>query len=196
MNWSIIDKEYIKYLSQFDFRVGYVEYGDHLKLHIGILLTIEGFHYYVPISSAKAKHFKMSNSLDFHKLQEESSGYIYAVVNLNNMIPVPTTCVTQLKYDQIENYRLFNSEKEKTDYIYLLQKEKALIDKAENTLQTKASKLYQKCISNPNSLLTSRCCNFKLLEEKCSLYTNNLTPRSQYLDEDLASPTQPSQPHH
>lgn len=195
MNWSIIDKEYIKYLSQFDSKVGYVEYGDHLKLHIGILLTIEDFHYYVPISSAKSKHFKMSNSLDFHKLQEESSGYIYAVVNLNNMIPVPSICVKQLKYDQIENYRLFHNEKEKTNYIYLLQKEKALIDKVENTLQAKASKLYQKCISYPNSLLASRCCNFKLLEEKCSLYTNNPTPSSQCPDVDSASLTQSSQPH-
>jgi hypothetical protein len=68
MDWYVVDKKYINYLTQFDSRVGYVEYGERLKLHVGILLTIGDFHYYVPISSAKPKHQKMSNSLDFHKL--------------------------------------------------------------------------------------------------------------------------------
>lgn len=56
MDWYVVDKKYINYLTQFDSRVGYVEYGERLKLHVGILLTIEDYHYYVPISSAKPKH--------------------------------------------------------------------------------------------------------------------------------------------
>ena len=40
MDWYVVDKKYIHYLTQFDFRVGYVEYGERLKLHVGILLTI------------------------------------------------------------------------------------------------------------------------------------------------------------
>lgn len=43
MDWYVIDKNYIKYLTQFDSRVGYVEYGNRLKLHVGILLTINEF---------------------------------------------------------------------------------------------------------------------------------------------------------
>lgn len=170
MDWYVVDKDYITYLTQFDSRVGYVEYGERLKLHIGTLLSVGDFHYYVPISSPKPKHQKMSNSLDFHKLQDETTGYLYAVLNINNMIPVPDNCITQLKYDKIENFRIFYSEKEKTDYIYLLQKEKAIIDKIENTLQNKAKKLYQKCNDAPNSSLAARCCNFTMLEEKCNAY--------------------------
>lgn len=124
----------------------------------------------VPISSAKPKHQKMSNSLDFHKLQDESTRYLYAVLNINNMIPVPDNCLTQLKYNQIDCFRSFKSDKEKTDYIYLLQKEKFLIDNIQNTLQNKAMKLYQKCIAKPDSSLAARCCNFKMLEEKCLSY--------------------------
>ena len=90
-----------------------MEYGERLKLHVGILLTIGDFHYYVPIFSAKPKHQKMSNSLDFHKLQDESTGYLYAVLNINNMIPVPDNCLTQLKYNQVESFRSFSNEKEK-----------------------------------------------------------------------------------
>ena len=192
MDWYVVDKKYINYLTQFDSHVGHVEYGERLKLHVGILLTIGDFRYYVPISSAKPKHQKMSNSLDFHKLQDESTGYLYAVLNINNMIPVPDNCLTQLKYNQVESFRSFSNEKEKTDYVYLLQKEKALIDKAvtvdavkaayeeakalidnvQDTLQNKALKLYQKCIAKPDSSLAARCCNFKMLEEKCSSYSD------------------------
>lgn len=157
---------------QFDSRVGYVEYGDRLKLHVGILLTVGNLNYYVPISSAKPKHRKMSNSLDFHKLQDESNGFLYAVLNINNMIPVPENCISQLKYNEVHHYRSFANEKEKTDYIYLLQKEKSLIDKVQETIQNKACKLHQKCCINPNSSLAKRCCNFQLLEEKCRSYTN------------------------
>ena len=34
MDWFVVDKKYINYLTQFDSRVGYVEYGERLKLHL------------------------------------------------------------------------------------------------------------------------------------------------------------------
>ncbi len=43
---------------------------------------------------------------------------------INNMIPVPDVCVTQFKYNTVNQFRSFKNEKEKNDYIYLLQKEK------------------------------------------------------------------------
>ena len=60
MDWYVVDKKYINYLTQFDSRVGYAEYGERLKLHVGILLTIGDFHYYVPIFSAKPTMFTFS----------------------------------------------------------------------------------------------------------------------------------------
>ena len=68
MNWYIVNKEYVRFLLQFDNTVGFVNYDDKLKIHVGTILTIGKFKYYVPISSAKSKHERMSNSLDFHKL--------------------------------------------------------------------------------------------------------------------------------
>ncbi len=170
MDWYVVDKKYIEYLVQFDSRVGYVDYGEKLKLHIGVLLTVSGRKYYVPISSPKKKHHYMSNSIDFHKLQDEQTGFLYAVLNINNMIPVPDDCITQVKYNQISQFRSFESEKEETDYIYLLQKEKALIDTVQELLQAKAQKLYQKCKDKPQSSLAARCCNFTLLETKADEY--------------------------
>lgn len=170
MNWYIVGKEYIKYLLKYDANVGYVDYGEKLKLHLGTLITVNNCSYYVPITSAKPKHNTMSNSLDFHKLRDKKTGYLYAVLNLNNMIPVPDCCVVQLKYDTIEKFRHFISAKEKTDYIYLLQKEKSIIDSESTAIQSKAQRLYNKCILFPDSALAARCCNFKLLEEKCLEY--------------------------
>lgn len=71
MDWYIVDKKYVSYLRKFDYKVGHVEYGDKLKLHIGILIEIDGIKYYVPVSSPKEKHNKMSNGLDFHKVVDD-----------------------------------------------------------------------------------------------------------------------------
>lgn len=79
--------------------------------------------------------------------------------------------MTQLKYDQVEQFRRFTSVKEKNDYIYLLQKEKSIFDGMEALLYGKAEKLYKKCIRMPDSSLASRCCDFKLLEKKCDEYS-------------------------
>ena len=81
MDWYVIDKRYINYLRIYDKQVSYVEYGERLKLHIGIVLSVHEFHYYVPVSSAKPKHHHMSNSLDFHKLIDDKTGDTYAVIN-------------------------------------------------------------------------------------------------------------------
>ena len=62
MNWYIVDKKYINYLTQFDSHVGYVEYGERLKLHVGTLLTIGNFHYYVHLfrQTQTSKNVKQS----------------------------------------------------------------------------------------------------------------------------------------
>lgn len=70
MDWYVVDKDYIRYLIKFDSCVGYVEYGDKLKLHVGVVLTVNSYHYYVPISSAKPKHQRMSNSRKIEAEQE------------------------------------------------------------------------------------------------------------------------------
>lgn len=168
MDWIIVDKNYFNYLYQFDSRIGFIDYGNKLKLHIGVLLQIDTHKFYVPISSPKPKHSKMSNSLDFHKIQYNDK--LIAVLNLNNMIPVLDDCITQLKYSDLRKYRHFNSLKELNDYVQLLQIEKSIIDTIEDTLKRKALKLYQKRLQYPNSNLSKRCCDFKLLEHKSLSY--------------------------
>ena len=173
LDWYVADKKYVNYLKNIDNRVGNIDYGDNLKLHIGILITINKCNFYVPVSSPKEKHLKMNNTLDFHKISNENE--LYAVINLNNMIPIPSKYVTKLKYNEIDKFRVFSNEKEKNDYIYLLQNEKRIIDNLSEILKNKAKKLYRKVKFNPNSLLAKRCCDFKLLEEACLKYESYLS---------------------
>ena len=170
MDWYVADKDYVNYLCEFDQMVGYIEYGSRLKLHIGIILEVNEYKYYVPISSPKTKHKNMNNNLDFQKIQDLETGELYAVININNMIPIPENFIKKIKYNEIENYRTFEEEKDKDNYIYLLQKEKKIIDTIEENIQKKAQKLYNKCVKSPESMLAKRCCKFSLLEKKCTEY--------------------------
>lgn len=176
MEWVIIDKNYFNYLYQFDTRIGFIEYGNKLKLHIGVLLEINQHKFYVPVSSPKPKHHNMANNLDFHKIQDSNKRLI-AVLNLNNMIPVKDEYVTKLRYSEISNYRKFNSLQQLNNYIYLLQLEKSIIDTLEILLKRKAQKLYNKCLQYPQSKLAKRSCNFKLLESKSLEFTPNVQRR-------------------
>ena len=187
MDWYVADKAYAEYLETIDSKVGFIDYGSKIKLHVGIIHNINGFKYYVPISSCKPKHLNMSNNIDFHKIQDPTTGFIYAVLNINNMIPVPDKYIVQLKYNEIEKYRPFSCEKEKIDYIYLLQLEKSIIDSIEAVITNKATSLYNKFMNNPNSNLSKRCCNFQRLEVTCKEYEAYSIKVTEYADEAAVS---------
>ncbi len=168
LKWYIVDKDYVNYLRKYDNKVENIDYANKLKPYIGILVTINDINYYVPISSAKEKHYKIKEGMDFVKIQEDNR--IVGVLNLNNMIPILDNNVTELKYKDIENYREFNSDKERKLYISFLSFELDLINAKIEKIRKNALKLYNEKENNPNSKLSKRCCNFKLLEEKCREY--------------------------
>lgn len=64
------------------------------RKYIGVVLAINGVDYFAPLSSFKEKHRKMQQGLDFIKVRD------YAVINLNNMFPVP---VGQCSYSDLYN---------------------------------------------------------------------------------------------
>lgn len=170
MKWYVADKEYVNYLKTVDSKVQDIEYDNSLKPYLGILITVEGFNYYVPISSADkpwkvSKYSKMKNSNDFHKIIDSTDGKLLAVLNINNMIPIPDEYLTKLMYCDIEKYRSFASEKEKQTYVDLLRKELKEISSIKEMLAKKAGKLYKHKIEKPYTKLSQRCCDFKLLEE-------------------------------
>jgi protein AbiQ len=125
------------------------------RKYIGVVLTVNGFDYFAPLSSFKEKHRKMKNNMDFLKIGN------YAVINLNNMFPVPKS---QCIYVDI-------SKKSNSAYKALLSAEYRIISAMEERILKNAKSIYEYKIKNDNlTPLAKRCNDFKLLEEKCKLY--------------------------
>ncbi len=132
-----------------------------LRPFIGILFRIDTCEYFAPLSSPKPKHKNMKNTLDFFKIKDGELG----AVNFNNMIPVSTN-----------NYTLVDLNKEtltieELKYQRLLREQLTWLNANYNQVKNKSLKLYQ--LYNNEKLpqnIKSRCCNFKLLEEKCREY--------------------------
>lgn len=168
MDFYIVSNEYNNALREKDFRVGFIDYGeDALKLHIGVVFQINNYKYFVPISSPKTKHLNMREGKDFIKLYDIQAKRLLAVLNINNMIPVPDNCLTKLEYKDLERYRSFENETEKMNYVYLLQRELAIIRGKEEMISRNAERLYREKMVRPNSILSKRCCDFNLLEKVC-----------------------------
>lgn len=110
--------------------------------------------------------------MDFIKIMQKDK--IIGVLNLNNMIPISDENVNVLKYKDIEKYRDFISDKERTLYISFLSFELSLINNKMEKIKKSAMKLYNEKINNPTSKVSKRCCDFKLLEEKGQLYNQKV----------------------
>ena len=110
----------------------------------------------------------MKNTVDFFKIK---NGELEAV-NFNNMIPVNK-----------ENYTLVDLNKEtltlsELKYQRFLRQQLAWLNSNYHQVKNKSFKLYQ--LYNDNKLpenIKSRCCNFKLLEEKCAEYNRKTNSR-------------------
>lgn len=159
-----VDSNYCDYLRQFDSRVPYNNEKKELRPFVGILFNVNECEYFAPLSSPKPKHKNMSNGIDFLKIADGDLG----AVNFNNMIPVESN-----NYWLVDLNREYEELSEQKYYI-LLSKQLEWLDSNYDKVKKKSSKLYHLYTNNklPNNI-KNRCCNFKLLEEKCALYNEN-----------------------
>ena len=108
LKWYVADKEYVNYLRTFDNKVENIDYNNKLKPYLGLLIKIDKFNYYVPISSSKEKHYKMNENIDFIKIMKQER--LLGVLNLNNMVPIADEHIRILKYKEIDKYRKFKNK--------------------------------------------------------------------------------------
>lgn len=156
-----VNSDYCDYLRKFDNKVAYNKNEKELRPFVGILFKIDTCEYFALLSSPKPKHKTMKNTLDFLKIKSGELG----ALNFNNMIPV-----------RIENYSLVDLNKEaltisEMKYQKLLREQLAWLNANYHQVKNKSFKLYE--LYNAGKLpenIKSRCCNFKLLEEKCLAY--------------------------
>ena len=125
------------------------------RKYIGVLLIVNGHEYFAPLSSFKEKHKHMQESLDFLKIKA------YAVINLNNMFPVPKGVYSYVDISKERNLK----------YKALLLQEYRYIKSIQEKIRKNAVTLYNHKVQNGNSTaLAKRCNDFERLEEACNQY--------------------------
>lgn len=152
-----IDSGYIEYLSK---------YAPHLyrnskdtqqneRKYIGIVLKVNNLNYFAPLTSAKRKHRYLKEGIDLIKIKN------YAVLNLNNMFPVPESVCKFVDFSTVLNPR----------YKDLLQAEYRYIKMIQEKIRKSACILYNHKVKYKESdSLSKRCNDYLLLEEKCKAY--------------------------
>ncbi len=152
-----IEEQYINYLSKFAVHLFHNANDGQKKTrkYIGIVFKIHGYKYFAPLSSFKPKHKRLCETIDFIKIGN------MAVINLNNMFPVPDKAV------------ILCNPNMQTDIQYrtLLLNELRIIRKKTEQIRNNAKLVYNhKLLNDGKSKLGQRCNDFKLLEIKSLEY--------------------------
>ena len=146
---------YIGYLSNYQKHIFAQTEGKEKRKYIGIILTVRGMNYFAPLSSYKDKHKAMKESVDVIKIKT------YAVINLNNMIPVLESQIVKVD---------INKEKD-LNYRYLLHAESREVNRQRDRVRKNAEIVYSHKKSEGNSTpLAKRTNDFELLEKLCREY--------------------------
>ena len=155
-----LDTNYCNYLRKYDYRVPYNFDGKEKRPFVGVLFEVHNCKYFAPLSSPKEKHKNMKSSIDFLKIDDGKLG----VINFNNMLPVTDKNIIIIDL----NNQHGNNEKH---YIKLLRQQLYWLNRHNSKVYSRSQKLYNKYVNNKlNINIRKRCCDFKLLEEKCKIY--------------------------
>nr|DAF48196.1 MAG TPA: Toxin ToxN, type III toxin-antitoxin system [Siphoviridae sp. ctJLl6] len=174
MDWLVVTEDYLKHLRKKDKRIPFSEYGEKkYKPFFGILFETEDFYYITQISHAQKRHKNMKNGKDFKKIYNPKDNRLLAVINLNYMFPIPKSLKNVLKYKNIDTYRKFDTDKEKSKYINLLKTEKKVLNQM--NLEKSAKLVYEnKYLTEKQDIaLADRCIDFKFMEKLAKEYIGN-----------------------
>ena len=162
-----IDTDYCDYLRKYDSRVSYNSGNKEARPFVGALITIEDMMYFAPLASPKPKHLnpKMEKIVDFIRIDNGVLGGI----NLNNMIPV-----TEKNVNRVDLKIKSTDSTEEIQYKSLLLKQLEWLITHDEKISDKTKTLYDFHLSGKMwPALKERCCDWKLLEEKCKEYNQN-----------------------
>ncbi len=154
----IVNSKYCDYLRKFDKKVIYNFGVKENRPFIGVLFTVNDLDYFAPLTSPKPKHLKMKNTIDFYKIDGGKLG----AINFNNMMPLVKNAYEVIKlYGENQNI-------DNIAYLKLLRDQYYWLNAHLIQIQHKSENLYRMYASGRlDSRITERCCNYRLLEEKC-----------------------------
>ena len=163
LNLYSVSDNYIKYLRKFDDKIydNKEDIRTYERKYLGVVLTVNEFNYYIPMSSPKK-----SDYLDIDKklikkdtktiIRMYEGGRLYGTLRISNMIPVPIT--------ELEPYTI--STETDLKYKEVILGELRYINDNSNKIIKYAKTVYNQKIKNINIGYIKNTVNFKLLEEK------------------------------
>ncbi len=164
MNFSfyMVDADYCDFLRETDPCVPYTMDRKSARPFVGIVLFVNQFNYYAPLTSPKPKHLQMKSQIDFLKIKNGEWG----AINFNNMIPVPAICLKKIEV------KIYETDlKQDIDYKNLLSNQLSWCNSHKDTILRQAGKLYDIIVQGKGwGTLVGRCCSFLLDEQQCQVY--------------------------
>lgn len=152
-----VDSEYIKYLKDNgDKRIPNIEYEKHKKFFCGIVLTINNFNYFAPVSSFNKKAHTAFLIMD--KDRKNRTLKPISSLRFSFMFPCPIEYLNQ---------KDFSKEDEK--YQVLLRKELHYCNTNIEKIKKMANAVYKLGL-NEKTREKFNICNFRKLEEECLRY--------------------------
>lgn len=152
-----VDSEYIKYLKEnADDKIPNIDYEIHKKFFCGIVLTINNFNYFAPVSSYNQK----AHTVFLIKDKCKNTNQMKAISSLrfSFMFPCPIEYLTQKDF-----------AKENEKYRNLLLKELKYCNSNIDKIKKTANMVYKLGL-NENTRKKFNICNFEILEKKCLEY--------------------------
>ena len=161
-----IDPEYCDYLRAHDEKVP-INHGDKKRRpFIGVVLEVNQFKYFAPLTSPKPKHQTMNNAIDFIKI----AGGTLGAININYMIPVPEQCLTAA------DLAIRDEDTEATvKYKRMMHQQIDWCKRNRPTITNRAEKLYRLITSGKaTDKLRLRCCDYATDELYCLAYRDGI----------------------
>ena len=171
--YSVSDT-YIDYLRQYEPNVYSNKVGNrkHTRKYVGTVIEINGYKYFVPMSSPKESDYQVAGAekvvkksiVPIIRMTEKNNGKkeLKGTLRLSHMIPVPET-----------ELALYDLENEADDnYKALVQSEAIFIRKNIAKIRNNATLIYkQKQINDTTAGYVKSALDYMHLEELCSKYS-------------------------
>lgn len=171
-----ISENYITYLQKTDSRVLSNHAVKHTRKYLGLKLELNGFKYFLPLSSPDRADYDRYNNprktiLPIYRMFDHK-GRLLGKILINNMIPVPES--------ELEYYDIHKEIDRR--YKTLVLKELRIISTNKDTIIGNAEKLYEQKEKNINKGYLNATVEFKALEQACDKFIKQQSINKKYHD--------------
>ena len=154
-----INENYVEYLQTIDRQIPNIGYSTNNKFICGIILNIDGYNYYAPVSS-NTKMYRTSFSI------KNKNNFIIATIRFCFMFPAPFDVLMEKNFKLVKQSNSRYADLLINEYDYCVLNEDKILKKAKSVYDIGCNKKHK---------FNYTCCDFKLLENKMSGYEEYIT---------------------